>query len=428
MQLSTLKVPGAAAAVLLLAAGCTGTAPSSGGDEDSADSTGSIRYLIEQQEDPGALKLLDAHIDEFEKANPGITVKLEAMPLENMRTVLQTQLRSGEGPDVFNWGSGPGYAGALAEAGLLYDLTDAYEQNDWQIYDFAKERVTFDGKTFGVPGEMETIGLFYNKTLFADLGIAAPESLADLEAVSRSLLDEGIVPIGVSDKEGWQGGHLLSMALSSEVGSDGMDELLNGGAAWDSPDVVSALRLWEDFMDAGYLPESPTALSYDGGNALFYSGEAAMLPTGSWLVPEIEDNVDFEVGYVPFPSGDGPGIFTGGLGSGPFISAGTTETEAALKFVDFLASQEHGQWTVENLGSIPPMPIDTKDLQVSPLFGQVLEDTSELSGGSGDLGYNIDVLVTDVFNEAMFDGVQAILSGQKDAEEVAQDLEAAFRK
>lgn len=428
MQLSTLRVPVAAVAVLLLAAGCTGTSPSSGGDEDSADSTGSIRYLIEQQEDPGALKLLDAHIDEFEKANPDITVKLEAMPLENMRTVLQTQLRSGEGPDVFNWGSGPGYAGALAEAGLLYDLTDAYEEYDWQIYDFAKERVTFDGKTFGVPGEMETIGLFYNKTLFADLGIAAPESLADLEAVSRSLLDEGIVPIGVSDKEGWQGGHLLSMALSSEVGSDGMDALLNGGAAWDSPDVVSALRLWEDFMDAGYLPESPTALSYDGGNALFYSGEAAMLPTGSWLVPEIEDNVDFEVGYVPFPSGDGPGIFTGGLGSGPFISAGTTETEAALKFVDFLASQAHGQWTVENLGSIPPMPIDTNDLQVSPLFGQVLEDTSELSGGSGDLGYNIDVLVTDVFNEAMFDGVQAILSGQKDAEEVAQDLEAAFRK
>jgi maltose-binding protein MalE len=81
-----------------------------------------------------------------------------------MRTVLQTQLRSGEGPDVFNWGSGPGYAGALAEAGLLYDLTDAYEEYGWPIYDFAKERVTFDGKTVGVPGEMETIGLSTTRT------------------------------------------------------------------------------------------------------------------------------------------------------------------------------------------------------------------------------------------------------------------------
>jgi raffinose/stachyose/melibiose transport system substrate-binding protein len=422
MQISTLKVPIAAAALLLGLTACTGAPPSSSGDANS------IRYLIELPEEAATLKLIEKHIEEYEKENPGMSVKLESMPSENMRTVLQTQLRSGEGPDVFSWGSGPGYAGALAKAGSLYDLTEAYDEYDWPIYDFAKERVTFDGKIVGIPGEMETLGLFYNKDLFSELGLSEPQNLGDLEAAAKTIKDAGVVPIGASDQEGWQGGHLLSMVLSSRVGSDGMDALLNGEASWDSPDVVASLKLWEDYLAAGYLSEFPTSLSYDGANALFYSGEVAMLPTGSWLVSGIDENAKFDVGYIPFPSETDAGIFTGGLGSGPYVSASTNKVDAALKFVDFLASAEHGRWTVENIGSIPPQPVDTEGIDVSPLLEQVLEDTSKFSTGEGDFGYNIDVLTTDVFNEAMWNGLQAILSEQKSAEEVAQDLEAAFQK
>jgi raffinose/stachyose/melibiose transport system substrate-binding protein len=421
----------AAAAAMSMAA-CTGTTSTPAEEDTPAagdqPATGTIRYLVEAPEDPAFLELVRKHLADFEKDNEGISVKLEAMPSENMRTVLQTQLRSGEGPDVFSWGSGPAYAGALAEAGVLYDLTDAYEEYDWPIYDFAKERVTFDGKTVGVPGEMETIGLFYNKTMFAELGIDEPQSLADLEAASQTLLDEGVTPIGVSDLEGWQGGHLLSMALSSEVGSEGVDALISGEKSWDSPEVVEALQVWEDFNESGFLPESPTSVSYDSANALFYDEKVAMLPTGSWQVADITKDADFEVGYIPFPAKDGPGIFVSGLGSGPFISAQSENTEAALEFVDFLASEEHGRWTVENLGSIPPMPVDTKGLKVSPLMAQVLENTSGMSEGAGDSGVNIDVLSTPTFVQAMTDGLQAILSGQQSAEEVAADLEAASEK
>jgi raffinose/stachyose/melibiose transport system substrate-binding protein len=422
---SAVRAAVAVAAIGLAMTACTGTgaAPSSDGGEKSK----TIRYLVEQPEDAATLKKLETHIGDFEKSS-GIDVKLEAMPSENMRTVLQTQLRSGEGPDVFSWGSGPGYAGALAKAGLLYDLTDAYKKYKWPIYPFAKERVTFDGKTVGVPGEMETVGLYYNKDLFAKFGIKAPQNLAELKAASETLRAKKIVPIAASDKEGWQGGHLLSMALSSAIGSQGMDALLKGEKSWNSPEVVSALKLWEDFGKSGDLPDFPTSLSYDGANALFYSGKAAMVPTGSWLIGELEKNAKFAVGYIPFPAESGPGIFTGGLGSGPFVSAGSPNTEAALKLVDFLASPAHARWIVENLGTIPPQPVDVSGMKLSPLLTQTLRDTSKLADGKGDLGYNIDVLTTDVFNKAMWDGVQGILSGQRTAEEVAKDLDSASKK
>ena len=399
--------------------GCT-DGGSSGSDDGDANS---IKYLIEEPEDAKALSALKDHVGEFEK-DSGVEVKISTLPIDTMRTLLQSQLRSGEGPDVFAWGSGPGFGGALAEAGLVKDLTASYEKNDWNVYDFAKERVTVDGKIYGVPGEMESIGLFYNKETFAELGLQEPKSLGDLEAAAAAIRKSGKTPMAVGDKEGWEGGHLLSMSVSSAAGADGMEALFAGEESWDSPEVVAALELWRDFNEKGYLSKSPTSVDYDNSAAQFYSGEAAMIPTGSWLVGEIDDNTDFEVGYIPFPAPDGPGIFSAGLGSGPYVSATTKKTEAAVKFLDFLASEEHGKWTVENLHSIPPMPLDTAGLEVSPLFAQVLKDTATLSS-SGDFGYNIDVLTTDAFNEAMYDGVQAVLTGQKKPDEVAADLDAA---
>lgn len=425
MQRSLLTWSVAAAALSLAITGCTGQAPESDGDDGDSQS---IKYLIEEPEDAAALDALKAHIADFEEES-GITVEVDSLPFDTMRTVLQTQLRSGEGPDVFGWGSGPGFGGALAEAGLVMDLTEAYEEYDWQVFDSAKERVTVDGKLYGVPGELETIGIFYNKDMFAELGIEEPQSISDLEAASETIREAGTIPMAVGDKEGWEGGHLLSMTLSSAIGSSGMEALFAGEASWDSPEVVEALEFWRSANEQGYLPESPTSVDYDNSLSLYYSGDAAMVPTGSWLVGEIDDNTDFETGYIPFPAPDGPGIFAGGLGSGPYISAGTSKSDAALEFVDFLASEEHGEWTVENLHTIPPMPLDTSDLEVSPLFAQVLEDTAALAdGGSGDFGYNIDVLTTDAFNEALYDGVQAVLTGQMTAEEVAAELEAAAQK
>ena len=425
MHLSRTRVALGATACLLAAA-CTGgtTESAGGGGGDSGGGDVTLRYLIEQQEDASSQEALQEHITSTFTEESGIAVEVEAQPLEVMRTVLQTQLRSEEGPDVFAWGSGPGFGGALAEAGLVQDLTQAYEDNGWEVYDFAKERVTVDGKVYGLPGEAETIGLFYNKDLFAELGIEEPQDLDELRAAAETVREAGKTPMAVGDKEGWEGGHLLSMALSSAVGSDGMEALVSGDKPWSSPEVVEALELWRGFNEAGYLPESPTSVDYDTSTALFYSGDAGMIPTGSWLVAEIEDNVEFEVGYIPFPGPDGPGIFAGGLGSGPYVSAGTEHTEESLEFLDFLASPEHATWVVENLATIPPREVDTEGLEVTPLFTQVLEDTAQLSA-SGDFGYNIDVLVSDAVNEAMYDGMQAVFTGQATPEQVAASLEAA---
>lgn len=410
----------------LVATACTGgadrTRPASGGDANA------ITYLIGQPEDAEQLDLIKQDIAAFEKDNPGAKVDLKVMPNDNLRAVLQTQLRSGEGPDVFGYDTGPGFAGVLAEAGLLYDLTDAYDKHDWPIYDWAKERVTFDGKIVGVPGQVEEIGIFYNKDLFAEHDIEEPRNLAELEAAANKLKAAGITPFTFGNKEGWEAGHVLSAILASSIGSDGVNALLAGEKAWNSPEVVAAIDLWfTDYRKRGFLPPSPNAITYDSANALFYSGKAAMNLTGTWMISDITKTVDFEVGFIPFPAKDGPGIFAGGLGGGTFVSANTANPELAVRFLDHMISQEHGVWSVEKLNIIPAYPVDTTGIETSPLFKQVLDDTSDMASGAGDFGYNIDVLATDVFNEAMWDGLQSVLTGSTTAKEVADSLEKAFQ-
>ncbi len=414
-------------AVCLLATACTGQTASSGDGGSEGGGAGTLRYLVEQLEDADELARLEDHLADFEESS-GIDVEVQQLDVDTMRTVLQTQLRAEDGPDVINWGSGPGLGGALAEAGLLYDLTDAYEENGWEVYDFARERVTYDGRVYGIPGELETVGLFYNTQVLADLGIEPPRTLDDLRAACRTISEAGLVPMAFGDQEGWPGSHLLSMALSSALGADGMEALLSGERSWDSPEVVDALTFWQEANQNGWLGESPVSVDYDTMTAQYISGEAAMIPTGSWFVNDLAIGADFESGYVPFPAPDGEGVFASGLGSGPFVAANTDDPEGAIALLDFLASEEHGQWVVENLKSIPPRPVATEGLEVDPLLAQVLEEVSTLSEGGGQLGYNIDVLMSEGFNETMFDGVQAVLTGQSTPAEVAASLQAASQQ
>jgi len=411
---------GGVVVLALVVAGCTGGAP--GGNNDDPDT---IRFMIGQPEDPADLELTESDMKKFEEET-GVHVDLDVVPSESVQTIVQTQLRSGDGPDVFGYDTGPGFAGALAEAGLLYPLTDAYEEYDWPVYDFAQERVTFDGEIVGIPNDIETLGLFYNMDLFDDLGLERPESVGDLMDACQAIKAEDVIPFAVSDKEAWQGGHLLSMVLSSEVGSEKIESLIAGESSWDSPEVIDALKVLKEFNDDGCFTPSPAAVTYDNANALFYSGQAAINPTGSWLVQDTERNVDFEVGYIPFPGSNGPGVFSGGLGAGLFINADTEKTEAALKFLNYQMTQEHGAWVIENAQSIPAFPIDTSGIEATPLFTQVLADAAKIADGSGDFGYNIDVLMSDTFNEATQNGIQALLTGQMTPEQVAASLQENY--
>jgi raffinose/stachyose/melibiose transport system substrate-binding protein len=312
----------------------------------------------------------------------------------------------------------------LGGAGLLYPLDRAYEQNDWDIYEWAKRRVTYDGTVYGVPDQLQEIIVYYNK----DLLPGEPQSVDALRHIADDLKGRGIIPLAFGNEERWPTGHLFSIGVSNLLGREGLVDIFYGDGGWDVPGVVQAIDLmFRDFVESGYYPEGVNAITYDDANTRFYSGEAAMLPTGTWLVPEIVQAVrDVEVGFFPFPSIDGSGISPpAGVGTGLFVAAEANNPEGAIEFIDYLQQDDTARLMIEKLNTIPAHPVDTAGLDVSELFKQVLDDLSQ-STEAGAFGYNIDVLAPQNFNEVMYTGFEQVINGARSPEEQALMLQQAW--
>jgi raffinose/stachyose/melibiose transport system substrate-binding protein len=403
-----------AGAVLLGTAGCSGRRGKV------------VKFLAATRETTVLERIAEEIIIRFEEQHPNIDIQREAMPTEDVRAVIEARLRSHQRPDVFTYDTGPGFGGVLADAGLLRPLEDAYRQNGWNIYDWAKRRATYNGTVYGVPDQVEEIVVYYNKELVPE----EPKTVDELRRIADELKGQGIIPLAFGNQEQWPAGHMFSIGMSNVLGREGLVDLFYGDGRWDTPEVVKPIDLFfRDFVESGYYPESVNGVAYDGANTLFYSANAAMLPTGTWLVPEIVEAIqDFEVGFFPFPSIDGSSISPpAGLGSGLFVAKNAKNPEGAITFIDYLLQDDTARLIVEKTNTIPAHPVNMEGLDVPELFKQVLDDLSQ-SPQVEFFGYNIDVLAPQNFNEVMFTGFQEVINGSRSPEEQAAALQAAWEK
>ena len=73
-----------------------------------------------------------------------------------------------------------------------------------------------------------------------------------------------------------------------------------------------------------------------------------------------------------------------------------------------------------------PVQFDTAAIEITPLFKSILDTLQTATTEGTQFGYNVDVLAPQRFNEMMTNGFQAMLAGDKTAEEQAADLQAAW--
>ncbi len=376
--------------------------------------------------------VIEIQVNRFEEQHPKYTLERDvivaggANSVINTNEEMQTTLQSEDPPDVFSYDTGPGFGGVLADAGLLYSLEEAYKQRSWDIYEWAKQRATYNGTLYGVPDQVEEIVLYYNTNLVPEV----PKTVEELRQIADELKGRGIIPFAFGNQEQWPAGHMFSIGVSNVLGREGLDDILYGDGKWDTPEVEEAIDVFfRDFVESGYYPEGVNAITYEDANTLFYAGKAAMNITGTWLVSEIVETVqDFEVGFFPFPAIDGSGISPpAGVGTGTFIAKEAKNPEGGIALIDYFQQEDTARIIMETFNTIPAHPVDTKGLDVPPLFKQVLDDLSK-STEAGAFGYNLDVLTPANFNEVMFSGFQEVLNGTRSPSEQAAALQDAWAK
>ena len=92
----------------------------------SGDGTAELKFQTWNLKNEKFTDYFEGLIDQFEKENPGITIKWVDQPADNYEDKLSTDAAAGELPDVVDMGPEPAYT--LASAGILLNLADAVPQ------------------------------------------------------------------------------------------------------------------------------------------------------------------------------------------------------------------------------------------------------------------------------------------------------------
>jgi len=374
--------------------------------------------------DHGANEGMEQLIAAFEKKHPNIKIERDVQATNDMRPVIQTALASGTGPDVFYYDTGPGFAGVLAKAGLLMPLDEAYKSQNWgHIYPWTKKATTFDGKTYGIANEVEVYGAFYNRDLFAQLGLKPPTTYEEFLEINQKLKQAGKIPVSFGNKDGWPAYHLFSIYANNFAGRDKMESLLYGNASWNDPDIIKAIDAFFVQMNkAGYLNPEANAIAYGDSLNLFSSGQAGMHITGSWAVDRLVSKPPaFNIGWFVVPKPGGGAVQPTGLGSAYFVSSKTQHSKEAIAFLDFLFAKENARIWTEKMRVVLPYDVDRSAFNLPGIFRAVVE-----APPAKELGFNIDVATPAQFNTMMKSGFQAVLLGQKTPAQQAADLQAAM--
>ncbi|MFN0113561.1 MAG: ABC transporter substrate-binding protein [Paracoccaceae bacterium] len=110
----------------------------------------------------------------------------------------------------------------LIAAGLMLDLTDLAVAEDWANILRPKSQMdscTLDGKVYCVPVNLHSgQWMWTNRKVYEDLGIAPPQTWAEMVAAAPKLKEAGIIPLSLA--EGWPIGLLTEDLIVAIAGVD----------------------------------------------------------------------------------------------------------------------------------------------------------------------------------------------------------------
>ena len=335
--------------------------------------------------DYGVDKIAD-NIKNFQAANPNVTVNHKGYGWLDYPETLVGLFASGGEPELLY--SSDHWLQQWAAAGWLEPLDEhcpniaTYNQ---ELAPYAKEGMTYNGKTYGLSYYADTMDFAYNETLLKQAGFdKAPETWEDVYNMAKALKEQGIneypIIMAWSQKEGAFPEAFISMVYSQNEGPNAMfDADLNPTFNKEGSAMSQVLAWLVKAYDEGLLdPASLTTAEIDQVNSMkagqhtftifpqYNMAEVNKEGTGDYagqfkiaLMPGVSHNT---VGYVRFYAMTPKAVAEG-------------KVEAACKFLDYFGGKTDGQyqvvkrWAIENGLGFAQLPL-FDDPDVVSAFGK----------------------------------------------------------
>jgi raffinose/stachyose/melibiose transport system substrate-binding protein len=287
----------------------------------------------------------DVIIPAFNKSHPDTAVTFAPTPPTQYNSALQAKLQAGTAGDLITCRPFDTSL-ALFSDGYLEDLADLEGLSEFS--DVAKSAwVTDDGQSqFCLPMASVIHGFMYNKEIFEELGLSAPETQDEFFDVLETVKSESrYTPLAMGTADQWEAATMGFQNIGPNYwkGESGRKALIDGtGKLTDQAyiDTWTELAKWGPYLGRGF-----EAQKYPDSQNLFTLGRAAIYPAGSWDIQTFNDQAEFEFGAFPPPvakAGDTCYI-SDHTDIGIAINANSDNKEAARELLNWMASQEFAE-------------------------------------------------------------------------------------
>ena len=379
---------------------------------------------------------LDAEANAFMEKNPNVEIKVIRYADMQYEEQGPRLFLSKDKPDIA-WYWADKWYHKIVESGALVPLDDLYQSEGWDkvLAKATLEQYTSpDGKKYAVNVDVLFASLiFYNKKIFAEIGVEPPKTFQDLYAIGDKLKAKGYIPLVMGVGERFIAGHLFDALLSRSVDNDKFLKLLDRSKKYDdinytSPEVIDAWKTMKDVNDKLFA-KGMVGVKDQEARGLFVQGKAAMYSHissaagSSKLGKELPQ--DFELGTFFYPQLKDNIKPTASIyaGTALMVLKGTGKEDWAKKFVAFVMTHERQAELAKNK-MLFPSRTDMKPEEIE-LMGKVYVDMyKEVQDIGAMLMWDGDI-DADLGNTA-FQLDQAVMSGQKTPEQAGKELEEKF--
>lgn len=315
----------------------------------------------------------------FQRTYGNLTVKRSTETFDDLLKTLNLRMSGNNPPDVVPANNGWQSLGVLVKAGQVLNLDGYSKAYGWdrripktiqRMHAFSADGLQMGtGPLFGVPpAHSAIIGVYYNRTKLAALGLEAPTTLTDFEDAAAAAKDAGEVPIQFGTLEQVPG--LVPLfALQDAYGDQKKitDYIYSQGditlADTGMPEAAETLRQW---AERGWFTPNFSGISSGDAGGKFTQGTGVFRFDYSGSVPfEPDQRKDF--GFFLLPRSDGGTPVATGSGSWNYsIGARAADPDAVAAFLDFLTGKTTAELAVQH-GLLPMIESATPE-DADPLF------------------------------------------------------------
>lgn len=279
----------------------SGNAPSG---QDNAGSGKPVEVTMITWESAAMNEKIMASMKKFEEENPDIKVKLIPTPLDNYGVKINGMITAKKAPDIFMTGNDMLLDNA--GKGLLYDWTELATQDKAFMEGFYEGVVDswyYDGKLVGLPGLLNTYGIFYNKKSFQEAGLPEPkigwtydEFFAAMEKLSSN--QGGVQQFGYyAPLDPFH----VSLYSVSAGGAPFADAIINPTKVEISDQFREGVEKYKSAIANGYM--NPPTFDLTNAMSSFKQGKVPMTLQGQWVADDLIRTApkELEWGYAPMP-------------------------------------------------------------------------------------------------------------------------------